>query len=85
MTDLHMLTTIDNPYDPETQWDEWSAYDTSHGYNTSGLLARIALSSEELSDADQDDAREQAIDEIIKENVLGIFRKVKLKNQASEV
>ena len=85
MTDLHMLTTIDNPWSPVTHWDEWFAFDTSHGYHTAGLLARITLSSDELSDTDQDIAREQAIDEIIKENTLGIFKKVKIENYVANV
>lgn len=72
----HMLTTIDNPYDPYTQWDEWYAYDTGQGYNTSELLARITITSDELSETDQDLAIENAIDEIVRENVLGIFKKV---------
>lgn len=83
MTDLHMLTTIDNPYSPETQWEDWFAYDSSHGYDTPGLLARVTLSSDELSEVDQDVARELAIDEIIRENVLGVSTKVKIKNENS--
>lgn len=72
----HMLTTVDNPYDPSTQWDEWLEYDTSMGYHTNSLLARIAITSDELSDADQILAQELAIDEIVRENVLGIYLKV---------
>lgn len=79
-----MLTTTDNPYNPATHWDDWFAYDTSHGYNSSSLLARITLSSDELSDTDQDIARELAIEEICRENVLGIFRKVKVKPESWE-
>jgi len=78
MTDLHMLTTVDNPYDPVTQWDEWFTYDAAQGYHTPGLLARITITSDELSEADQDIARENAIDEIIRENSLGIFKKVRV-------
>jgi len=72
----HMLTTVDNPYDPFTQFDEWYSFDEAAGYATCGLLARIVVTSDELSEADQDLALEQAIDEIVKENVLGIYRKV---------
>lgn len=71
-----MLTTIDNPYDPFTEWMNWLQFDTSHGYNTSGLLARIAFTSEELSELDQLRATELAIDEIIELNVAGIYKKV---------
>lgn len=71
-----MLTTIDNPYDPFTQWREWYAYDTQAGYNTSAFLARVVRSSDDLSDADQSRAIEMAIDEIVQENVLGLYKKV---------
>jgi hypothetical protein len=83
MTDMHMLTTVDNPYNPETQWDDWFQFDSSHGYNTPGLLARVTVTSDELSELDQDIARETAIDEIIRENVLGVLKKVKVSNESS--
>ena len=71
-----MLTTVDNPHDPFTEFGAWYAYDVSSGYNTSEFLGRIIQTSYEISDADQDVAVENAIDEIVKENVLGIYRKV---------
>jgi hypothetical protein len=71
-----MLTTVDNPFDPSTDYDEWDAFDRAHGYNTSGLLARIVVTSDQLSDEDQSQAIEQAIDEIVSENSLGIYRKI---------
>ena len=74
-----MLTTVDNPYDPFTQWNEWYAFDARHGYHTPSFLARVAKSSDDLSDADQAVAIQFAIDEIVKENVLGIYRKVSRK------
>lgn len=72
----YMLTTVDNPYDPFTQWDEWFAWDSTAGYNTPGLLARIAQVGSDLSEADQHLAVQDAIDEIVNENVLGVLRKV---------
>lgn len=72
----HMLTTVDNPFDPSTQFDEWYQFDESHGYHSTGLLARIVRTSEELSEADQDQAIEDGIEEIVRENVLGLYRKV---------
>lgn len=71
-----MLTTVDNPYDPFTQFDEWLSYDTHAGYHTPSFMARVVVSSDELSEPDQSLAIELAIDEIVKENVLGIYRKV---------
>lgn len=76
MAELHMLTTIDNPFDPFTQYDEWYATDIRLGHDTTSFLARIVRTSDELSSADQDAAIEEAIDEIVKENVNGLYRKV---------
>lgn len=81
----HMLTTLDNPYDPFTRFDEWYAYDVAMGYHTSAFLSRVAITSEELSEADQDLALELAIDEVVKENVLGIYRKVTADDQPPAV
>lgn len=73
---VHMVTTVDNPYNPFTQFDEWLQYDESSGYNTTQYLARLTLSSGDLSDADQSIAIEIAIDEIVSENINGMYRKV---------
>lgn len=76
MADVHMLTTVDNPYDPFTNFDEWNAYDMRSGYNTMAFLARVVVTSHELSDADQELAIELAVQEIAKENVSGVHRMV---------
>lgn len=68
------ITTIDNPHDPFDDYPAWYTYDTSFGYNTSALLARIAVVSDELSDAQQEQAIRDAIDEMIRENVSGKYR-----------
>lgn len=73
---VHMLTTVDNPYNPFTQFDEWYAFDVASGYNSTSYLARITYTSPELSEADQSVAIENAIDEIVSENVNGMYRKV---------
>jgi len=73
---VHMLTTEDNPYSPFTQFKEWYAFDNLHGYNTSGMLASFVITSDELSNFDQDLAIEVAMDEIVEENVNGLYKKV---------
>ncbi|HEY6021400.1 MAG TPA: hypothetical protein VIY48_16290 [Candidatus Paceibacterota bacterium] len=80
-----MLTTTDNPYDPFTQFDEWYAYDTASGYHSSALLARVIRTSDDLSEADQSVAIEDAIDEIVRENVSGVHRKVTSNGEPSLV
>lgn len=77
MKDVYMLTTVDNPYSPFTQPDAWYNYDRSMGYYTPEYLARIANTSVVLSDAQNDVIIDDAIDEIVTLNVLGIYRKVK--------
>lgn len=71
-----MLTTIDNPYNPFTQFDEWLAFDESKGYHSCAYLARIVITSDELSETDQALSNEEAIDEIVSMNVLGLYKKV---------
>lgn len=71
-----MLTTIDNPYNPFTHFDEWRAYDVEKGYFTCEYLARIVKTSDELSETDQLLAIEQAIDEIVELNILGLYKKL---------
>jgi hypothetical protein len=72
----YMLTTVDNPFDPFTQFDEWMAYDVMMGYNTAAFLARVARISDDLSEPDQQLAISLAIEEICEENVSGMWRKV---------
>lgn len=72
-----MLTTIDNPHNPFIKFDEWLAFDESKGYYTNEYLARVTKGGYELSEADDDLAQELAIDEILRINVLGIYRRVR--------
>ena len=71
-----MLTTVDNPFNPFTQFDEWFAFDTSKGYDTCGFLAQVANTSDELPENLNDLIVEEAINEIVNYNILGIYRKV---------
>lgn len=71
-----MLTTVDNPFNPFTQYDEWLACDTALGYYTPSLLGRVAVSSNDLSEYDQELEITRAINEIVSENVSGMHRKV---------
>jgi hypothetical protein len=76
-----MLSTVDNPFNPFTQFDDWQAYDERHGYYSCNYLARIAFTSDALSDDENDRIIEDAIDEIVKTNPLGIYRKVKITDK----
>lgn len=71
------LTTVDNPFDPFEQFDEWFLWDTSHGYNSAAYLARIARVSDQLTDEQNAAEIERAIDEIVKLDFQNIYKKVK--------
>jgi hypothetical protein len=71
-----MLTTIDNPFNPFERFDDWFNYDRDKGYDSCQYLARIAVTSDELSEVDQALAVERAVDEIVDMNVLGLYKKV---------
>lgn len=81
----HMLTTEDNPFDPFTQFKEWYSWDTAHGYNTLGYLARIVRTSSALSEADQSVAIENAIDEILEFNLSGVHKRVRAPDDVIQV
>lgn len=76
VTRICMLTTIDNPFDPFEDYESWESFDEDHSYFSASYLARIVVTSDELSSADNMLAIEQAIDEIVALNVLGVYRKV---------
>ena len=71
-----MITTVDNPFNPLTDWDDWYNYDESKGYYTSEYLARITKTSDDLGEKEQDRAIEEAIDEIIELNPDGFYKKI---------
>lgn len=74
------LTTIDNPYDPFTQFTDWLMFDNNKGYCSNQYLARIAKTSDQLSDSENNEEIERAIDEILHYDILGIYRKAINKN-----
>ncbi len=73
------LTTFDNPYDPFEQFTQWFMFDEEKGYHTTAYLGRIARTSDQFSDEENNDEVERAIDEIIRYDFQNIYRKVSKK------
>lgn len=72
-----MLTTYDNPFNPFEQFSSWFLFDVEKGYNTCSYLARIAKLSDKMSQQEEDEEVERAIDEIIKYDFMNIYKKVR--------
>ena len=77
----YMLTTVDNPYDPFEQFTLWNLFDVEKGYNTCSRLARIAHTSDEFSEKENEEEMERAMDEIIQYDILDIYKKVPRKEK----
>ena len=75
------VTTLDNPYDYFTQFDDWYAFDTQKGYDTCAYVARIALTSNEMSDNDYIQAVNDAVDDIVRLNITGNYKKITEKDK----
>lgn len=63
------ITTLDNPYNPLENPDDWYDWDMRHSYSTNCLLARFLyapVKSDNLPDAFYEQQVENAIDRIVK-------------------
>ena len=70
------LTTKDNPYDPCDQFIPWFVFDITHGYNSCGLLARIAKVSDQLTIFENETEIDEAIDWVISHDLTKNYTKV---------
>lgn len=70
------LTTFDNPFDPFEQFTSWFLFDVAKGYYTCSYLDRIAKISDDMSEVEAEKEKERAIDEIIANDFLNIYKKV---------
>ena len=77
-----MLTTIDNPFDPFEQFNEWFMFDIEKGYYTCSKLARVTNITDDMSSVEVEMENERAIDDFIKYDFLDIYKKV-YRNQAN--
>lgn len=82
MANKCMLTTVDNPYNPFDDFNLWFMFDIEKGYNSCAYLGRIARTSDQLSEEENDLEIERAIDEIIQYDFMNIYKKV-VQNSAA--
>lgn len=81
------LTTIDNPYSPFSQYDEWYNYDLEKGYDCCGYMDRMSLGrldSDSLSEEEENEIIETIIDDIVATDPTGLFIKVEKVNNKNK-
>lgn len=76
------LTTNDNPFNPSEDFDNWNLFDMEKGYSSCCYLARIARTSNGLSDEENAQEIERAIDEIISNDVFNLYKKIVVEETA---
>lgn len=76
MPNICALTTVDNPYNPFNEFNLWFLFDSEKGYNSCDYLGRIAKTSEQFTEEENNTEIERAIDEIIKYDFRNIYKKV---------
>ena len=75
---LHIwITTVDNPFDPFDDFDNWYRFDESKGYCTSGYLARyFDADTSDMNDTEYEAHLVIAIDKILNNDFMGQYFKV---------
>lgn len=71
-----LITTVDNPFDPIDEMDEWLKFDALHGYGTIAYLARVTRTHSEMTEAEYEAEVERAIDQIIANDFQHIYKKI---------
>ncbi|MBR5862157.1 MAG: hypothetical protein IKZ08_02395 [Bacteroidales bacterium] len=79
-----MLSTMDNKINPFVDFSGWWHFDHERKHNCCELLARVAHLSDDMTELEKDAECERAIDEIIKHDELGIYRKVTPQTDCSQ-
>ena len=71
-----MLSTIDNPFNPFEDYSSWLMFDKEKGYDSAERLMRIAKLSDDMTQKEENEEIERAIDEIIKYDFFNVYTKV---------
>jgi hypothetical protein len=73
--DDFMLTTVDNPYNPFDQFENWLMFDKEKGYDTCERLMRVAdqYLFEGMSQQEYDAAVDRAMMDLIDIDILNVF------------
>ena len=70
------ITTIDNPFNPFDDFNSWFMFDIEKGYYTSSKIARLTRLTDDMTEKEENEEIERAIDELIKVDPLDIYIKI---------
>ena len=79
------ITTIDNPYNPCTEYDAWYQFDTINGYYSDSRVARLYDYKFDDLEIEKELDYEKAIDELIKIDILDIYKKIYIDITTGEI
>lgn len=71
----YSISSIDNPFDFFTEFENWKRFDEDKGYNTINLICRLISPSSELTDDEEKLDWQAACDDILRLNI-GNYKKV---------
>ena len=82
---MTMLSTVDNPYNPFTEFDEWYAFDDMKAREENrptccSYLAKMMKESDDISEKELEEITEAVIDDICELNLNGKFIKITKTN-----
>ena len=70
------ITTIDNPFDPFEDFVSWYMFDVEQGYYSCNKIGRLVKTTDEMSEIEENEEIERAIDRLIEIDPLDIYRKL---------
>ena len=70
------ITTTDNPFNPFDDFNSWFMFDIEKGYYTSSKIARLTHLTDDMTEKEENEEIERAIDELIKVDPLDIYIKI---------
>ena len=69
-------TTVDNPFNPFDDFNSWFIFDIEKGYYTSSKLGRLTHLTDDMTEKEESEEVERAIDRLIEIDPLDIYIKI---------
>ena len=69
-------TTVDNPFNPFEDFNSWFLFDIEKGYYTSSKLGRLTKLRDDMTEKEENEEVERAVDRLIEIDPLDIYIKI---------